>query len=110
MMMDVSLRLRRLLTVLRGHRLATPATVPPLIAKKWTDQYRTGRLPIDDTDRGAIHWLAQREPELGLSQAIWWEIRHREDEACSTSLRHTRRGVEPRRRRARLCAWTARRL
>ena len=58
--------IRRLPTVLRGHRLVTPATVlrwhRPLVTKKWTYPNRAGRPPLDDTIAALIERLASETP------------------------------------------------
>jgi putative transposase len=69
--------IRRLPTVLRGHRLVTPATVlrwhRRLVAKKWTYPNRGGRPPVDQTIAALIERLA-RENETWDSQRIQGEL------------------------------------
>ena len=51
--------IRRLPTVLRGHRLVTPATIlrwhRRLVARKWTYPNRCGRPPLDEATRADPH-------------------------------------------------------
>jgi putative transposase len=69
--------IRRLPTVLRGHRLVTPATVlrwhRRLVAKKWTYPNRGGRPPVDQTIAALIERLA-RENETWGYQRIQGEL------------------------------------
>jgi hypothetical protein len=56
--------IRRLPTVLRDHRLVTPATVlrwhRRLATKKWTYPNRSGRPPLDDTIAALIERVGAR--------------------------------------------------
>ncbi|MBA3907637.1 MAG: integrase [Pseudonocardiales bacterium] len=58
--------IRRLPTSLRGHHLATPATVLRwhcrLVTKKWTYPNTGGRPPIDDAIAALIDRLARENP------------------------------------------------
>jgi putative transposase len=62
--------IRHLPTVLRDHRLVTPATVlrwhRRLMTKKWTYPNRSGRPPVDQTTAALIERAGPREPDLGL--------------------------------------------
>src|SRR6186997_3128966 len=64
--------IRRLPTVLRAHRLVTPATVlrwhRRLVAKKWTYPNRPGRPPLDDTIAALIQRLARENPTWGYQR------------------------------------------
>ena len=69
--------IRRLPTVLRGHRLVTPATVlrwhRRLVTKKWTYPNRCGRPPLDPTIVALIERMA-RENETWGYQRIQGEL------------------------------------
>jgi hypothetical protein len=56
--------IRRLPSVLHGHRLVTPATIlrwhRRLVAKKWTYPNRSGRPPIDDAIATLIERMARQ--------------------------------------------------
>jgi putative transposase len=64
--------IRRLPTVLRDHRLVTPATVlrwhRRLVTKKWTYPNRSGRPPLDDTIAALIERLARENPTWGYQR------------------------------------------
>lgn len=64
--------IRHLPSVLRAHRLATPATVlrwhRRLVAKKWTYPNRGGRPPVDDTIAALIERLAHENPSWGYQR------------------------------------------
>ena len=70
--------IRRLPTVLRDHRLVTPATVlrwhRRLVAKKWTYPNRPGRPPLDATIAALVERLARENQTWGY-QRIQGELR-----------------------------------
>jgi hypothetical protein len=61
--------IRRLPSVLRGHRLVTPGTIlrwhRQLVAKKWTYPNRSGRPPIDDAIVVLIERMARENQTWG---------------------------------------------
>jgi putative transposase len=61
--------IRRLPTILRRHRLVTPATVMRwhrrLVAKKWTYPNKPGRPPIDPTIAALVEQMAGENPSWG---------------------------------------------
>jgi hypothetical protein len=63
---------RRLPTMLRGHRLVTPGTIlrwhRRLIAKKWTYPHRIGRRPLEDAVAVLIERLAKENPAWGYQR------------------------------------------
>ena len=63
--------IRHLPSVLRAHRLVTPATVlrwhRQLVAKKWTYPNRGGRRPLDDAIAALIERLARENPTWATS-------------------------------------------
>jgi len=63
---------RRLPTVLRGHRLVTPGTIlrwhRRLVAKKWTYPHRVGRPPLDDGVTVLIERLARENHRWGYQR------------------------------------------
>ena len=64
--------IRRLPSVLRGHRLVTPATVlrwhRRLVAKRWTYPNRAGRPPIDDAIAALIERMARENQTWGYKR------------------------------------------
>jgi putative transposase len=58
--------IRRLPTVLRGHRLVTPATIlrwhRRLVTRKWTYPNRCGRPPLDEAIAALIERMARENP------------------------------------------------
>ena len=64
--------IRRLPTVLRGHRLITPATVlrwhRRLVTKKWTYPNRFGRPPVDPTIAALIERMAEENETWGYQR------------------------------------------
>jgi putative transposase len=69
---------RRLPTMLRGHRLVTPGTIlrwhRRLVAKKWTYPHRVGHPPIDDAVAVLIERMARDNHRWGY-QRIQDELR-----------------------------------
>ena len=65
---------RRLPTILRGHRLVTPGTIlrwhRHLVRKKWTYPKRPGRPPIDAAIVALVERMARENPGLGLPLAL----------------------------------------
>jgi putative transposase len=63
---------RRLPTMLRGHRLVTPGTIlrwhHRLVAKNWTYPHRVGRPPIDDAVAVLIERMARENPRWGYQR------------------------------------------
>ncbi len=63
---------RRLPTMLRGHRLVTPGTIlrwhRRLVAKKWTYPHRVGRPPLDDGVAVLIERLARENHRWGYQR------------------------------------------
>jgi putative transposase len=64
--------IRRLPSVLRGHRLITPATVlrwhRRLVTRKWTYPSRSGRPPVDEAIADLIHRMAQENQTWGYQR------------------------------------------
>jgi len=64
--------IRHLPSVVRAHRLVTPATVlrwhRRLVAKKWTYPNPGGRPPVDDTIAALIERLAHESPSWGYQR------------------------------------------
>ena len=64
--------IRRLPTLLRGHRLVTPGTVlrwhRRLVAKKWTYPNRSGRPPIDDMIAALVERMARQNQTWGYQR------------------------------------------
>ena len=64
--------IRRLPTMLHGHRLVTPGTVlrwhRRLVTRRWTYPNRSGRPPLDDTIAALIERMASENPSWGYQR------------------------------------------